>query len=256
MVPTPGRGYWVSKAAGKKTLMTPLPERPPAMDDVVQVGGRPSFYSETEEELLGPLPPAPQFDVTLDVMREHIVETIGKVTVPCEVRDWYPAIERLLKADQVRREKLRASQWSWNKPLFDEPDARRRIRILNALFFAIGKCHGKSNPDKDAVRTCICFFDQFVYIKLAASRKKTGAGGTAERLTLSITDGYESDREIQHWSDADGKGIERQLTRAAVEIVYLAEVKYRESTERQYQWRIKRKAELEDRETGTRVAHL
>jgi hypothetical protein len=39
MIPTPERGYWARKEAGKKTWTVPLPERPPAMEDEVEIGG-------------------------------------------------------------------------------------------------------------------------------------------------------------------------------------------------------------------------
>jgi hypothetical protein len=38
-IPTPERGYWARKEAGKKTSGPDLPERLPAMDDEVLVGG-------------------------------------------------------------------------------------------------------------------------------------------------------------------------------------------------------------------------
>lgn len=39
-IPTPERGYWARKEAGKKAFVPDLPERHPAMDDEVLVGGR------------------------------------------------------------------------------------------------------------------------------------------------------------------------------------------------------------------------
>jgi hypothetical protein len=52
-IPTPDRGYWAKKEAGKSALPAALPGRPPGMDDV-RVGGGSSYWhwDWTEEELL------------------------------------------------------------------------------------------------------------------------------------------------------------------------------------------------------------
>ena len=93
------------------------------MDDEVQVGGRHDYWYRTwtDEELLGPLPPPPQFDATIESVRERIVKIIGKVKVPREVTYWHPAISHVLKQDEERRERQRASVYvsSWDEPLFD-----------------------------------------------------------------------------------------------------------------------------------------
>lgn len=39
-IPTPERGYWARKDAGKETFVTALPERPPAMEHEVVESGR------------------------------------------------------------------------------------------------------------------------------------------------------------------------------------------------------------------------
>ena len=68
---------------------------------------------------------APDYCHVLDVVtadqRERVAQVIGKVTVPREVRVWHLAIDRLLKEDETRREKQRASPYpmSLSKPLSD-----------------------------------------------------------------------------------------------------------------------------------------
>ena len=106
--PNTRAGILGKKSSRKKTWVLPLPERPPAMEDEIQVGGRHEYWYRTwsNEELLGALPPPPQFDPDLDSLRVSIAKTIGKVTVPREVTYWHPAIQRLLKADEERKEKL------------------------------------------------------------------------------------------------------------------------------------------------------
>jgi hypothetical protein len=246
MIPTPERGHWARKQAGKKTWTVPLPERPPAMEDEVEVGGGHGYYyqSWTDEELLGPLPVPPSFETTLESVRERIIKTIGKVTVAREVTSWHPAVERLLKDDDKLREKALTSSYiaSWEKPQFESPGARRKLRILSALFFATGRFGARSRPDRDAVRSSIAIYRQHTWIKLAPSKGKNDD----EKLTLSIIDGYGSDRELASWSDSQEGRIEKRLGEIAIEIVYRAEVSYRESVQRRFEWRKERKAQREE----------
>ncbi len=257
MVPTPERGYWARKASGKRTWAIPLPERPPAMDDEIQVGGRQEYWYQgwTDEDLLGPLPPAPQFDTTIESVQERIAKDIGKVTVANKVTWWHPSISRLLKEDEERRRKREASSYvySWDQPKFESTPERRRLRILNVLFTALGKLHGRPSPDRDAVKSSISFYRQHICIKLAPSPKtseavsSSNAGGLNENLTLSILDSYHSERAIHSWSDDEQGKIDGRLKDVAVQIVFLAEAAYRRSVERRFQLRKERKIELEER---------
>jgi hypothetical protein len=62
-IPTPERGYWAKKDAGKATIQAALPIRPPGMDDEILVAGGGNNRNQywNKEDLLGPLPPAPEF---------------------------------------------------------------------------------------------------------------------------------------------------------------------------------------------------
>jgi hypothetical protein len=87
-VPTPGLGHWAKRAAGKSMPQVALPERPPGMDDEVLIGAGHGYWHSgwSEEELLGPLPLPPDFEEPLKRLHERIAKTVGKVTVPREVR--------------------------------------------------------------------------------------------------------------------------------------------------------------------------
>ena len=56
-IPTPERGYWARKEAGKSTYRPTLSELPPGMDDevVVREGGNYWYQGWTKEDLLTPL---------------------------------------------------------------------------------------------------------------------------------------------------------------------------------------------------------
>jgi hypothetical protein len=55
------------------------------MEDEVIVGGGNNYYwgspQWTREELLGPLPPRPEFTTPMEAVRERVAKAIGKVTV-------------------------------------------------------------------------------------------------------------------------------------------------------------------------------
>jgi hypothetical protein len=107
----------------------------------IGVGGNTSYGYRTEEDLLAPIGAPPEFSEPIEAVRTGILESLGHVSIPHKVPTWHPAIERLLKEDEKRREKQLTGRYvmSWEKPVFDSPFERRRLRILNSLFFAVQK---------------------------------------------------------------------------------------------------------------------
>lgn len=86
-VPTPDRGYWAKKEAGKTTFQIALQQRAPGMGDEVLVAGGSSYWygGWRNEELLEPVPPPPEFHEQIEAVRERIAKVVGKVKVPREV---------------------------------------------------------------------------------------------------------------------------------------------------------------------------
>ena len=171
--PTPERGYWAKKDAGKEVFQAAFPLRPPGMDDEVEMGGGNTSYHQWTEDLLAPIGAPPVFSEPIEAVRARIVESLGHVSIPHKVLTWHPAIERLLKEDEKRREKQltdRYVMW-WEKPVFDSPFERRRLRILNSLFFGVGKMNGRpSIRGREARDIGISFFQQ--HLQLALDKPK------------------------------------------------------------------------------------
>jgi hypothetical protein len=236
-------------------LVWSIPERRPAMDDEVLVGGRQEYWQRrwTREELLSSPPPPPEFDTSLEAVRERIAKVIGALTVPRHVRVWHPAIQRLLDEDEARRHNQRASSYLGDHPLFDSPLENRRLRLLNSLFEAIGKFNGRALPDKGAKRTSLSFYNQNHILSLAASKELLGRHVPAssrknneDHLILSILESWGSDKAMRTWQDEGQSNLEKKMTEIAVEVVLFAEVRYREGAVRQYNRRVELKAELEE----------
>lgn len=83
-VPSPDRGFWAKKDAGKEPIQAILPERPIGMDDEVVVGGG-HWYGHgdwREEDLLGPLPERPEFPEPIEAVYERVSKAIGEVKAP------------------------------------------------------------------------------------------------------------------------------------------------------------------------------
>lgn len=144
---------------------------------------------------------------------------------------------------------------SWEKPVFDSPLDRRRIRILNSLFFAVGKMNGRpSVRGRDARDVGISFFQQHLQLALDKPKRPNRRAqvlNAAEeandtRLCLSILKGWGSEEVLATWQDDDVQKLEARMTDIAIQLILTAEIKYRENVLHGYQWRIKRKAELEE----------
>lgn len=96
-ISTPERGYWAKKEAGKEVVQAAFPLRPPGMSDEIEIGAGSniSYGHWTEEDLLEPVGPPPEFSESIEAVRTRIAETVGRVAVAHKVLTWHPAIERL-----------------------------------------------------------------------------------------------------------------------------------------------------------------
>ncbi len=251
-IPTPDRGYWAKLEAGKRVIKIALPLRPPGMSHEVTFDGRRHWYRPwTREELLGPIPPPPEFEESLEALRARIEAGIGKVHCPVKGGGWHVGLQRLLRQDEARKQKVAASTYSfsWDQPLFNSAIEQRRLQILNSLFLAVGKFGGKTTiRGREARDLSITFDQQHVCISLDRTKLagKSNSSKPADDLTLSILRSAGSTETRSTWADGDQDRLERQLTNIACEVVLAAEIQLREGATRLHQWRIERKADLEE----------
>lgn len=265
-VPVSGRGHWAKKDAGKRVVQANLPPRPPGMDDEALVGSGGQYWHRnwTQEKLLGPLPAAPAFSEPIESVRNRIAKTVGRVTAPRNVKAWHPVISRLLAKDEERRQKQRSSRYSfsWDAPFFDSPFERRRLRILNSLFLATARMDGKPEiRGRETEEIYISFHQRHVAISLDRPKTRRVRGRALPRnpgsddksLRLAIRDSMHAESDRRSWQDEDEKPLEHHLAEITVEIVLTAERQYREGTVRQHEWRVERKAQLEQEERKRRL---
>lgn len=251
-IPTPDRGYWAKLQAGKKVIKVALPLRPPGMSHDVTFGGARQWYrSWTREELLGPIPPAPEFDESLEALRARIEAGIGRVQCPAKGGIWHVSLQRILKQDEARKQKVAAAAYSfsWDQPLFTSALEQRRLQILNSIFLAIGRFGGKATVSGREARGISLTFDQ-QHVGIALDRaepsSKSARPSLPDGLVLSILESVSSTHVRCTWADSNQERLERQLTNIVCEIVFTAEIQLREGAMRLREWRIKRKAEIEE----------
>jgi hypothetical protein len=212
IIPTPDRGYWAKKESGKETFQAVLPMRPPGMDDEVSIASRGNVSHRywNNEEILGFVGAPPQFAEAIETVRTRIAETVDQVTVPHKVRTWHPIVDRLLKEDEKRRAKQLSDPFpmSWDKPLFDNPFERRRLRVLNSLFLAVAKMNGKASVcGREAREIRISFFQQHLCLTLDRPKRSsrhaqvlnTTGESSDSRLCLSILSGFGTQTVLAFW---------------------------------------------------------
>ena len=262
IVPTPDRGYWAKKEAGKPTIQLPLPKRAPGQDDEVVVSGSDHYWygGYDEAELLGALPSPPEFSEPIEEVRGRIAKMIGAVSVPRDVRVWAGPIERLFREDEKRREKKRNSPYpsSLDNPIFDSPFERRRLRILNTLSTATAKMHGQLYiHGKEGRSVGFSVVDQTVSIRLDIPAKRgredplVAWSPRPDHADMTLT--IEEQGSERQWSDdAQGK-IEAKLAEIGIEIIVSAEKRYRDRKLQSHKWMVERKAQLEEAERKRRL---
>jgi hypothetical protein len=226
------------------------------MSDEIHVGAR--YYwqrSLSDKELLGPLPEPPEFSEDIALVRERIRKNIGTAKVGRVLTMKHPAISRLLAQDDARREKHRTATYvfSWEKPVFDTPFEQRRLRLLNALFLAVarGKPEVRGNEAREITITVhqtavFLTVDRPKVTRRGASHGLHPSGGKSDPLRLAVVEGYQREEERAAWQDTEDAPLEHLIGEIAVEIVAVAELKYREGCVRQFEWRVKRKSEREE----------
>ena len=79
-----------------------------------------------------------------------------------------------------------------------------------------------------------------------ATRGKGKDAGGPGRLCLAILGRYDRDQVRASWQDGEEGCLKGIILEIAVEVVTSAEISYRDNCDRAFEWRVQRKAKLED----------
>jgi hypothetical protein len=109
---------------------------------------------------------------------------------------------------------------------------------------------------REAREAHTCFFQQHLHLTLDRSKRSnrradvltTTGQSNDTRLCLSLLRSYGSDTVLATWEDDDAQKLKTRMTDTAIHVILAAEIQYREGALQHHQWRIQRKAELEEEE--------
>lgn len=230
-IPIPPRGYWARVTAGQKPTRLPLPVRGLGQKDEVMIG-REAWTGR--EERIAELPPAPMFSESLAEVTQRAQKLLGKVSVAKTLVNPHPLIARLLADDEKRRQALIDEPYSWRKPRFDEPLARRRLKILNALFLMLSKAGFKPGlRGEEAEEVGVIVGNFHVSLTLSKIEQRTHAtkdkaAPQKPRLQLEIINWAQGGEfPVNHWSDTEETPLEEHLPEIATNLLVAGEMLYR-----------------------------
>ncbi len=239
--------------AQQRRVKIALPVRGLGQNDAVTIGPRQSWWSQ---EPIGEIPPPPQFSEPIDSVIQRAQQLAGKVIVPRSLESPHHLVAKLLEEDEQRRHKMAESRYYWDKPRFEAPAARRRLRLINALFLALSKAGFR--PDyrgKDADELYAHVGDQLVRFVIEPVRKAKHqdrmfadeAAPARLRLRFSIESHVACPPGITNeWRDTDQLKLESVLSEEVVSILVFGELHYRAHVIHHHEWLVQRKRDQEE----------
>jgi hypothetical protein len=248
----PPQGHWNRVKAGQPVKTNPLPARPPGISDTLSIG--PWDYQLYQKRLIEVEPTLPVFEEPIEALRERVSRNLGQVVASKNLSPPHAAFRR-----QVEDDARRSAESRWHTPIFDTPLEKRRLRILQGLFYGLSRLdcsvevRGRETRD---IHVTVGHQHVKIDLERAQSRRRANDDKTPDRLKFSIL-GHRGERLA--WNDTDEQQLEAQLSTIATEIIVAGELQYREhlvwlyddrvrERERLKQEAIRRQAELEKAE--------
>lgn len=244
----PLQGHWNRVHAGRKVGKPPEPE-PRRAGESGRIRLDERFRDLVPE--VGPIPEEGPFasaavPESLEELRAQELKAIGRVAVARSLDRAHPALHPLLRREEQLRAKHAASGWSWERPQWDGPLAQRQLRIIDALFGALGgRGHAPwarcSNSELEMHVTI-----GGRHFRLGFGSHGNGCRGetapashlpASTRLRLSV-DFRARGALVTHWEDGDIR-LEQRIADIAADLIVIGEAAFRqglaESREREEQ---------------------
>ncbi|MBS0561850.1 MAG: hypothetical protein JSR21_17515 [Proteobacteria bacterium] len=259
-VPTPPQGYWLRKATKRTAGGIRLPPRPPGCDDETMIGGGPYWRHyqprPSEAELLGPLPPAPTFEEPTETVRQRIEAALRKPRSIALLDHVHPAVAALLRSDEARVEAAKTGRFlsSWEKPRYQLPVERRRLKLVSRILRAAAPLIGRVNVSEDlydsvpATVFTVMVGHQAVRLE-AAVKPVAGARKRAQGPSQGdgqIVNALGAGKDRVTWEDG-GRRLEQIVRDIAIELVLQGEEDHRAQVMGRYEWRVQARADLIER---------
>lgn len=249
-IPVPPRGFWNKQKAGYRVAKADLSPRRPGHSETVTIGRSRDWYYSDRLGLDEPEPPAPTFDEPIAAVRARVIKSIAQISIKTKLEILHPAIKAMLDKDEVLREKQKA--YAWYKPQFDAPSERRRLRILNAVFLALGsQGYGGSLRGEKASEIHAQIGHSSIVLALEPIQVRGKRGDQEgltkgkERLRFGLLDGHDRYRpKIGRVlaEDTPDRPIERAIREIVIELIVLGEEQYRQHQLSHHKWRLEDRA--------------
>ncbi|MGM5031140.1 hypothetical protein [Tardiphaga sp. 803_E3_N1_3] len=244
-VPLPPQGHWNKLKAGHKVKITRLPPRPPGISDKISIGKW--DYRAHERRLAEAEPIAPVFEEEVDALRARVARNLGVVVPSKNLSPPHAAFRR-----QVEDDTRKAAQYGWHTPIFNSPLQKRRLRILQGLFYGLSRldCWATvQGPETHTISIGVGHQQVFITLEQIVQRRRPSSDDKeAERLKFSILKGYAGTEERLSWIDSEEESIESQLSLIAAEIVVAGEIQYREHMVWVHEESVRRREEMRQAE--------
>lgn len=240
---TPPQGHWNRVHAGSKVPAPPAP-RPRGPDERGRISLDRRFRGHVPEAT--PMPIGGPFASALvpedlDELRARELKALGRVAAPRDLSRPHAGLLRLLKRDEQRREKFAASDWPWDRPLFDRPLAQRQLRLADGLLKALARRghSGEAQPEERELMIRASVGDMGVTLAfeiIGSHRTEMVAGNRVPAHDLPASTalrlGFKRLRrsgELASWSDQPGRRLEKRLAEIAAEVIVAGEAAFRRS---------------------------
>jgi len=264
-VAPPPQGYWNKLRAGK-----PVPSRPKAPPRRPGETGRVNLDPRFAKVLppASPMPSTGSFASTLvpeclEDLRKVEAKAIGRAPVPKSLEAVHRGLRQLLAKDEQRREKAAGSRWQWDPPRFDNPVAKRRLRILNGIFLALSKRgHDGDSYEMDGeIRASAIVGDTSLGIDIGISGKHAmvRSGGVmrpapdlpaSTPMVVRLDPSFDG-KAVETWCDDAQGTLESKMVDIVAGIIVAGEARFRwglrEAEELAEQWRVEAEKRRQER---------
>jgi len=251
-IPIPPRGYWARLKAKRHVLAAPLPQRGFGVSDSICIGDRYGNLG-TRLDLDAELPAPPSFSETAEEVIARAQMAVARISFPKTLSNPHSLIEKVLKEDEHRREKMLSDQFYWKKPVFDTAEGRRILKILNAIFFVMDRVGVKPYLNAtESINAGAIVGDTRIFFEIEAInlKQQTSTNGkkalSRTRLQLNILHHGEIPEAQMTWKDEEGLTLENQTRKIAAGLLVAGELHYRDQTYHSYNWLVERKTEHDE----------
>jgi len=146
-----------------------------------------------------------------------------------------------------------SDRFYWKKPVFDTAEGRRKLKILNAIFFVMERVGTKPFLNAtESINAGAIVGDTRVSFEIEAINRKQQTNTNDKKprvrtgLQLNILHRGEIPEAQMTWKDEEGVTLENQARKIAAGLLVAGELHYRAQTYHSYNWLVERKTEHDE----------